>query len=113
MSDLNIRLGEERVISMAPPSVHEWGFWQFPSLYRDRNGELYLSFANAPDTYSSYGLPPCMYVSRDAGRTWSPAETGGGLPMPDGRMIRPASQKALPVGQVSLPEPAAACSIAM
>jgi hypothetical protein len=103
MNDLHITLGEERVISMAPADVQGWGPWQFPTVHQSADGTLYLSFHNAADSVASYGAEPCRYRSQDHGLTWQPASTGGGLPMPDGTMIRPAQQTSWPIQGLNLP----------
>ena len=111
MKKINITLGEERIISMAPPEIdpQKWGPWQFPSLYKSEKGELFLEFHNAEDNYSSYGSKQCQYASYDLGKTWQETPFVGGLPISDGTMIRPAKLKALPVDEINLPDPVAEC----
>ena len=95
MSNVKIKLGEERIVSMAPVGVSEWGPWQFPNIYTGPNNELYLSFHIAHDSYEAYGSMPSYFVSHDLGKTWSPAKTSGGLCLDDGTMIRPATTNSL------------------
>ena len=111
MTKINIELGQERIISMAPTDIDplKWGPWQFPSLYPGTNGELFLEFHNAEDDYASYGSRQCQYVSYDEGKTWQETPLLGGLPLKDGTMIRPARLKALPVDEISLPGSTAEC----
>ena len=109
MNDVKVVLGEERIISFAPPDVHEWGPWQFPTLDRDRQGRLYLSFHQDQDHLSGYGSEPCRYLSDDNGITWQPTKQIGGLIIDDSTMVRPATVKALDVNSITLPEAVTAC----
>lgn len=108
MPQIRLKLGEERIVSMAPPEVRAWGPWQFPCLYKGEEGAIILSFHVAADDYASYGSKPGLYRSLDSGKSWEPCAARGGL-LADGTRIRPANIPALPVSELSLPEPAARC----
>lgn len=109
MNELKITLEKERVISMAPPNVHGWGPWQFPSMYKGKDDELYLEFHNAEDNYSSYGTKQCQYISHDMGKTWRETNLTGGLLLGNGTMIRSARLKSLSADKLTLPKPIADC----
>lgn len=104
MSKVNVILGEERIISMAPVEIRDWGPWQFPNIYKGANNELYLSFHIAQDSYSAYGCMPAYYISHDLGQTWEPTKTSGGLCLDNRTMIKPATTHSLNVEDIELPE---------
>ncbi|MGI5894952.1 MAG: sialidase family protein [Candidatus Merdivicinus sp.] len=100
-----IILSDERIISLAPPEVQEWGYWQFPTLYQSNEKVLYLNFSIQPDSCQSYGKKGGQYQSLDHGKTWQEANIIGGFPLPDGTMIRPKQMYPIPLDELTLPKP--------
>ena len=89
-----------------------WGFFQFPTIYRTQDSILVASWSMAPDAVESYGQGGSGFaVSRDRGKSWSPSvnpPVGGGLLLPSGDQIKIHTPKAIDTGTLKLPMPVVA-----
>ena len=71
---MKITVGKESVVCRGPAMEEtHWGIYQFPLLYRLRDGRLVAQVHVNYDMATSYGLPKKYYVSEDGGRTWHDA----------------------------------------
>lgn len=105
-----VSFGEPIVISVADKH-YGWGFFQFPSLYTSDQGEIVAQWNMAKDDAESYGKSGLRFaVSKDKGMTWVQTEKepiGGGLKLKNNEFIRIHTPEAIPVKDLSLPEPIA------
>lgn len=71
---MKITVGKESVVCRGPAMEEtHWGIYQFPLLYRLRDGRLVAQVHVNYNMATSYGLPKKYYVSEDGGRTWHDA----------------------------------------
>ena len=91
-----MRLGEPAVVAVGPPEMtgpESWGFFQFPHMWRGRDGSLYMVINVGADSLAGRHEPPLFFVSRDGGRAWDPIRLGqvdrspAILDLPDGRQV--------------------------
>lgn len=69
-----IHLSEPIIVAQATED-YEWGFFQFPTLYRNERGELIVDYQMKPDSYTSYGEETNVRViSKDEGVTWESSD---------------------------------------
>ena len=107
---LKIKLDEPVIVSIAS-KPEEWGFFQFPSIYRSQdNGELVAKWNMATDAVESYGKGGHGFaISRDGGKIWTSIggelPVGGGLLLPNGEQIQIYTPPALKVEELQLPKP--------
>ncbi len=105
---LKVRLAEPVVIDVAK-KPENWGYFQFPGIYRSEDGKLVASWNMAADAVTSYGKGESgVAVSNDEGKTWNPlvgtTPLGGGTKLPNGDRIQVRTPKALDVKELQLPE---------
>lgn len=77
---INVKRGDGVVacIHLSSPIIiaqsereEEWGFFQFPKIFRDRNGALHVAWQMNTDSHTSYGKGSSGHLmSNDEGRTW-------------------------------------------
>jgi len=117
-SSPQIALGQPVLVSEAPANEDRWGWYQFPSIERLRDGRLLIQYQLAADTHSTYGAPTGKAVSSDRGRTWQAvAETEGfhgfhfawvaALELPNGDRPAAINLPSRKVNDLDLPPPAA------
>ena len=91
-----MNLGEPVVVAVGPPEMagpDKWGFFQFPDMWRGRDGSLYLVINVGADSLAGRHDPSQFFVSRDGGRSWdgiAPEEVDLSpeiLELPDGRQV--------------------------
>lgn len=104
---LNVRLEDPVVIEVAT-KPEKWGFFQFPSIYRSKDGLLVASWHMAADAVTSYGKGESgVAVSHDGGKTWNPPAgdipVGGGIELPNEDRIQVHTPKAINVEDLQLP----------
>jgi len=89
-----MKLGEPTVVAVGPPEMtgpESWGFFQFPDMWRGKDGSLYLVINVGADSRAGRHEPSLFFVSRDGGRSWSPIAPEDAdlspaiLHLPDGR----------------------------
>lgn len=106
-AQVQVTLGEPRLVAAGPVEERRWGRWQFPVLEEGPGGRLLLFVAVAPDSAASYGQPKRVYVSTDRGRSWreddSAAQGAYGFRLPQGDWLRTDTVAATPVTAVQLP----------
>lgn len=65
-----IKISEPIVVAQAEEE-YEWGYFQFPTLYRNERGHLVVEYQLKPDSYTAYGEDSNIrMVSIDDGKTW-------------------------------------------
>lgn len=101
---MKINVLKERLISMAPPEIYDWGPWQFPMLYKV-NDILYLEFHQAEDSAKDYGKEKKKYQSFDLGKAWFETNEYGGYQLQNGSVIVPHVCKPFKVDDISLGNP--------
>lgn len=68
-----VKLSEPIVVAEAEQS-YEWGYFQFPILYRSENGYLIVRYSMKKDSYTAYGSDEDAYrrlMSKDEGNSWT------------------------------------------
>ena len=65
-------LAEPVVVAVGPPEVSgKWGFFQFPNLWRGRDGLLYLAVNIGADSEAGHHEPSACCESKDGGQSWA------------------------------------------
>jgi len=100
---MNIKIHDERLISVAPPGIKDWGPWQFPTLYKN-NDILYLEFHQANDSAKDYGKEKKKYISYDLGKTFKETKEIGGIETDDSTIIVPYTKRPFKVDEITLPD---------
>lgn len=89
-------VGDPAVVAVGPPEMtgpESWGFFQFPDMWRGRDGDLYLVINVGADSLAGRHDPSPFFVSRDGGRSWDPIRPGQAdcspaiLDLPGGRQV--------------------------
>lgn len=103
---IKLTLSEPKVISRAPESVKEWGFWQFPEIEYLSDGRLHAIFHINTDSEVSYGKQKGQAVSSDMGESWvedfNMTECGGIL-LDNGDRLRIVHKQSIPIDNLTLP----------
>lgn len=69
-----VKMGEPIVAAQAN-EVYEWGYFQFPKIYKVEDGNIMLKWQMKADSYTEYGSDSNgRLVSKDNGATWGVAE---------------------------------------
>lgn len=69
-----VKMGEPIVAAQAD-EVYEWGYFQFPKIYKVEDGNIMLKWQMKADSYLEYGSDSNgRLVSKDNGVTWGVAE---------------------------------------
>lgn len=71
-----ILLGEPIIVDQAEDE-EPWGYYQFPTIYRNEDKNLIVKWSMKADAIDSYGLPVTrrnMMMSSDEGKTWTPLD---------------------------------------
>ena len=107
-SILTVKLETPDVVAVAT-KPEKWGFFQFPGIYRTKEGLLVASWHMADDAVTSYGGGESgVAVSSDGGKTWSPPvgnlTGGGGFELPNGDHIKIHTPKAIKIEELQLPD---------
>jgi len=107
-SFLTVRLETPVIVDVAE-KPENWGFFQFPGVYRTKDDLLVAHWNMSEDAVVSYGRrEPGVAVSKDGGRTWYPpageSVAGGGLLLSDGDRIQIYTPKAIKVEELQLPD---------
>lgn len=71
---LDVEVGEPRLIMAGPVGETRWGHWQFPILSKLRDGRLLVVVQVEDDSMLSYGKPGKPFISSDNGKTWALAD---------------------------------------
>lgn len=91
-----MKLGEPVVVAVGPPEMtgpESWGFFQFPDLWRGRDGDLYLVVNVGADSRAGRHEPSLFFHSPDGGRRWEKVQfeqvdcSPEILDLPDGRQV--------------------------
>jgi len=91
-----MKLGEPTVVAVGPPEMtgpESWGFFQFPDMWRGKDGSLYLVINVGADSLAGRHEPSLFFVSRNGGRSWDPIQfeqvdcSPAILDLPDGRQV--------------------------
>jgi hypothetical protein len=102
---LHVTFGKPVVVAVAEAPLG-WGYFQFPTIARAEDGAIRVDWHMAPDSAAGYGTEGGCAVSRDGGRTWTPAPDAApatGLALPNGDHIENTWPKAVPVSSLDLP----------
>lgn len=71
-----VRLSEPQIIAQSERN-EEWGFFQFPKIFRAANGNLLVYWQMREDSYTAYGEEGYgVYMSSDEGETWGVLDRG-------------------------------------
>ena len=69
-----IHLSDPVMVAQAEKE-ERWGYFQFPTIFRDENGNLVVEWQMNDDSYLAYGKGSRgCYMSNDEGKTWVPLE---------------------------------------
>ncbi len=107
---LKIELAEPVIVDVAK-KPEEWGFFQFPALYRNSDGAIVARWNMAEDAIRSYGKDGHAYkISTDEGKTWHDSDNplsvrDPGTLLPNGDRISVYTPQARVVKEISLPAP--------
>ena len=106
---LDVELQDPVVVASAT-KPEEWGFFQFPSIYRSAAGPLVARWQMVADHVSDYGKGDNGFrLSSDNGKTWYISESapfGGGFLIPStGERITSRIPAAAKVSDLQLPQP--------
>ena len=107
-------LGQPVTVVLAPPTIRNWGPYQFPGLERLPDGKIRISVHVEADSATAYGLPPLQAVSADEGKTWTvlPKEQPGSgtvsswsnpLCLSNGERINKKTLRPLKAAEIKLP----------
>lgn len=67
-----MHLGEPVIVAVGAPEMSgQWGFFQFPNLWRGRDGDLHLAVNIGVDSEAGRHEPSACFVSKDDGRSWA------------------------------------------
>lgn len=69
MINIRIELSEPKLLLVAPPDS-EWGFYQFPFMWRGYDGNIYVSVNVGADSCAGRHEPPVTFASKDNGKTF-------------------------------------------
>lgn len=65
-----VYLGEPRIVAQAD-KPEEWGYFQFPKIFRNDRGDIVVSWQMNTDSHLSYGVGSSgLLISKDEGETW-------------------------------------------
>ncbi|MDD3092770.1 MAG: sialidase family protein [Clostridia bacterium] len=106
---------DEPVIVSLGPTVEEasWGTHQFPAINTDDTGNIGVTFHGAKDLIEAYGTEPCLYISKDKGKTWEEVDskdvhntkTRFGIKLPNKDRYTMETRTPVKVDTSKLPEP--------
>lgn len=107
-SILTVKLETPVIVDVAK-KPEKWGFFQFPSIHRTKDGSLVAGWHMGADAVTSYGKGESdVAVSKDGGKTWnSPTgelTSGGGVELSNGDRIQVYTPEAKKVEALQLPD---------
>jgi hypothetical protein len=104
----SIHLNEPVVVSVAT-KPEKWGYFQFPAILRQRDGNLAVKWNLNADAIEAYGSHQFgSAISKDGGRSWQPEqvkEAGDDVLLPNGDKINVVTPKPIKVEELQLPQP--------
>lgn len=108
-TDFKITLAEPTVIVVAE-KPYSWGYYQFPTIARLKDGSLHAEWSMHADAIESYGLNLVgSSISKDGAKTWTRGEPDSslitGYELPNGDMIKVFDPKPIKVSELKMPEP--------
>jgi len=108
-TELRITLEDPIAVGIAEKK-ESWGYFQFPSIYRNLGNEIVVKWNMSPDDVASYGKWNELYtVSSDEGKTWSSPNRepnfSQGFLLNNGDRIQMYTPPALKVEELQMPEP--------
>jgi hypothetical protein len=121
-SGLEIKIGEAQIVAMSPEGMkwegahNDFGNWTFPSIWRECDGRIAVSFNTHHDSALNYGLPGEVYFSTDNGRHWQCASQQDSIlrdisslcskpiDIPGGQKIAVVPQRPYKTEEINLPE---------
>jgi hypothetical protein len=106
-TNYKITLGEPQVIVVAD-KPYGWGYYQFPTISKLKDGALHADWSMHADAIESYGLHLVgSAISGDGGKTWRPGLPDSsnltGYVVPNGDMIRVFDTKPIKVSELQMP----------
>ena len=105
---LLIQFAEPVVVSVAA-KPEKWGFFQFPTILRRRDGSLAIKWNLNQDAIEAYGNHQFgSSISKDDGKTWHEAEvkeSSGNTLLPNGDLINIYTPKPIKTEDLNLPKP--------
>jgi len=76
---LEIKISKPRIVSISPEGIdwskgiyNDFGVWNFPNIWKEQDGRIFVTFNVHHDSALNYGLPGKMYFSTDNGKHWKP-----------------------------------------
>ena len=97
-----VTLGHPIVIAEGPPGEtgpETWGFYQFPDMWRGRDGRIYLAMNVGADSTAGRHEPTQFFVSSNEGRSWERTpyvntdSSPAALNLPDGSQVAFGDQR--------------------
>ena len=108
---VRLSFSEPKIVAVGPdPRTAGWGPYQFPELFRTREGRLVCTFQDRRDSTVDYNLPSRRFVSRDGGESWQETapdafEADQGVLLPNGERVFFLPDRSVRESEVSLPKP--------
>ncbi len=108
-TDFQIILNEPNIIVVAD-KPYSWGYYQFPTISRLKDGSLHADWSMHADAIESYGLNLVgSSISYDGAKTWKRGFPDSslitGYKVPNGDIIRVFDPKPVKVSELKMPEP--------
>lgn len=108
-TELTIELKEPDVIVVAD-KPQGWGYYQFPTISRLKDGALHAEWSMHLDAIQSYGSNAVgSAISTDGGKTWQPGVPDSsqitGYTLPNGDMIKVSDPVPIEVSKLDMPAP--------
>ncbi|MEJ7769533.1 MAG: sialidase family protein, partial [Chitinophagaceae bacterium] len=105
----SIRLTKPRVIVVAD-KPQKWGYYQFPTITRLKDGTLHAEWSMHADAIESYGTNAVgSSLSGDAGNTWKAgipdSSVLNGYTLPNGDIIKVVDPKPIKISELNMPPP--------
>ncbi|MEO6917065.1 MAG: sialidase family protein [Chitinophagaceae bacterium] len=108
-ANFNIHFSDPKVIVVAE-KPYSWGYYQFPTIERLKDGSLHAEWSMHADAIESYGLNLVgSSISKDGAKSWIRGEADSslitGFNLSNGDMIKVFDTKPINVSQLKMPEP--------
>jgi hypothetical protein len=108
-TDLKISLSEPNVI-VAADKPQKWGYYQFPTIERLKDGSLHADWSLHADAIESYGLNAVgSAISKDGAKTWIQAKPDSSqltaFQIPNGDMLKVFDTKPIKLSALQMPPP--------
>ena len=121
---IKANIGNPKIVAMSPEGIdfanlgsyNDFGNWNFPCIWSERDSRIVVSFNTFHDSALNYGLPGKIYFSTDNGRYWKcasqPEEVSQEVAflhskpinIPEGEQIAIVAKRPYKIEDIKLPE---------